>query len=498
MPSRLSMKILFVLRTAGWFPYHQTTIDHLIARGHQVTLLFESKVEPPDDRGFQEWRASGRRITVGEALRRRGLLRRPLFVMREIRSYAGYCRRGSDVTFYRERWRRYLPLWLQGVLARSRFTESVLRSQITDRLLAALERTAPPSLQIVSALRRDKPDCVVASPTNLLADEEVEYIKAANALGIPSIVPVLSWDNLTTKGLIHVRPDFILAWHHGHAEEARAIHGIPADRIIVTGSPFFDKWFDATRRLGSRTAACRRIGIDPSVPYLLYLGSSANIARDESWLVLAVVRALREAHDPQVRRLQVVFKPYPGSSPRNLRVLPRLDEAGILVRGREHGRPNTTEGVGQLRDMLHHAAAVIGINTTGMIDAILCDRPCLALAVKRYRSTQTDTMHFRRMQESKALWTTRSVRGAVQAVSRILGGDDPTAAARRRFVATYARPRGVGAQAGEAAALAIELVCGRMSGAAITRAIDLELRDRPLPDPPPVEADPDEAVTAAG
>ena len=492
------MKILFVLRTAGWFPYHQTTIDHLIARGHQVTLLFESKVEPPDDRGFQEWRASGRRITVGESLRRRGLLRRPLFAMREIRSYAGYCRRGPDVSFYRERWRRYLPLWLQGVLARSRFTESVLRSQVTDGLLAALERTAPPSLQIVRALRRDKPDCVVASPTNLLADEEVEYIKAANALGIPSIVPVLSWDNLTTKGLIHVRPDFILAWHHGHAEEARAIHGIPADRIVVTGSPFFDKWFDATRRPGSRTAACRRIGIDPSVPYLLYLGSSANIARDESWLVLALVRALREAHDPQVRRLQVVFKPYPGSSPRNLRVLPRLDEAGILVRGREHGRPNTTEGVGQFRDMLHHAAAVIGINTTGMIDAILCDRPCVALAVKRYRSTQMDTMHFRRMQESKALWTTRSVSGAVQAVSRILGGDDPTAAARRRFVATYARPRGVGAQAGEAAALAIELVCGRMSGAAITRAIDLELRNRPLPDPPPVEADPDEAVTAAG
>jgi hypothetical protein len=416
--------------------------------------------------------------------------------MREIRSFAGYCRRGPDVRFYRERWRRYLPLWLQGMLTRSRFAESVLRSPITEHFLATVERLTPPSLQIVRALRHDKPDCVVASPTNLLADDEVEYVKAANALGIPSIVPVLSWDNLTTKGLIHVRPAFVLAWHDGHAEEARAIHGIPADRIIVTGSPFFDKWFDATRRLGSRTAASRRIGIDPSVPYLLYLGSSANIARDESWLVLALARALREADDPQVRRLQVVFKPYPGSSPRNLRGLSRLDEAGVLVRGREHGRPNTTEGLGQFRDMLHHAAAVIGINTTGMIDAILCDRPCVALAVRRYSSTQTDTSHFQRMQESKALWTRRSVRGAVQAVSQILAGNDPTAAARRRFVATYARPRGVGAQAGEAAALAIELACARMSGAAITRAIDRQLRDRPLPDRPAVDAEPDEAVTA--
>jgi len=239
------------------------------------------------------------------------------------------------------------------------------------------------------------------------------------------------------------------------------------------------------------------VGSDPGDPYLLYLGSSANIAKDESWLVLALVRKLREATDPALRRLQVVFKPHPGGSPRNVRALPRLDAAGILVWPRERGRPDTTGAVDEFRSVLHHAAIVAGINTTGMLDAVLCNRPCLALTVERYRSTQADTTHFQRMQESKALLTTRSVRRAVEMIGRTLNGDDPTAAARQRFAAMYARPRGVGAQAGEAAAIAIELACQRLGAAAITKAIDRELRARPRPGPPRVESEPDEAQPVA-
>ena len=104
------MRILFVLRTAGYFPYHQTTIDHLLQRGHHVTLLFEPAVNasgPADDHGFQEWltRVPRTSLVVGQAVRRQDVWRRLLFIVREVRSYASYCRRGTDVTFYRERWR---------------------------------------------------------------------------------------------------------------------------------------------------------------------------------------------------------------------------------------------------------------------------------------------------------------------------------------------------------------------------------------------------------
>jgi hypothetical protein len=491
------MKILFVLRAAGYFPYHRTTIDHLIARGHEVTLAFETRPGRPDDRGFDEWIAEHKdRVAVRDAVQRGGLWRHLLFPAREARSYASYCRRGPEVTFYRERWRRYMPGWLDRLAERSRIAQAIFGLELTEAILGAVERASLPSLRIVRALRRDRPDCVVVSPMNMLLDEEVEYVKAARARGIPSVMAVMSWDNLTTKGLVHVPPDYLLAWHHGHAHEAQVIHGVPADRIVVTGSPFFDKWFDAARPIGSRAATCRLIDADSVRPYLLYLGSSANIARDESWLVLALVHGLRKSPERGLRDLQVVFKPHPGGSQRNIRALPRLDEAGVLVWARERGRPDTAEAVDQFRDVLHHAAVVVGVNTTGMLDAVLCDRPCLALTVERYRRTQSDTAHFRRIQESKALLRAGSIRRTIALIKEILDGKDRTAAARRDFSATYARPRGVGAAAGEAAAMAIELAAQRLSADAITAAIDTELRGRPLPAIPTVEVEPDPAAAS--
>lgn len=465
------MNILFVMRTAGYFPYHQTTIEHLLQRGHQVTLLFDHDSGPIDERGFQEWLAAGHQVTVGKTLRRGGVWRRVLFSTREARSYASYCRRGPEAKFYRERWREYLPPWLRQRSEDNRLVRAVFRAPFTQQLLGAVERISPASPDIVAALRRDRRECVVVSPINLRFDEEVEYVKAAKRVGVPTVVPVLSWDNLTTKGLFHVQPDLVLAWHHGHCEEARAIHGVPADRVVITGSPFFDKWFGISRPISARGAICSRIGIDPDKPYLLYLGSSANIARDESWLVIALLQAIRRAEDPALDGLQIVFKPHPA----NLRPLPPLDEARIAIYQRQRGRPDTADAIAEFRDILHHAVAVIGVNTTGMLDAVLCDRPCIALAAKRYRQTQAYTPHFQRMQESKALLTAGSVRVAVEMLSRIMAGDQRSASARRRFAATYARPRGLGSEAGLAAAIAIELAAQGRNASEIDKAIDREL-----------------------
>jgi hypothetical protein len=468
------VNILFVMRTAGYFPYHQTTIEHLLQRGHQVTLLFDHDSGPIDERGFQEWLAAGHQVTVGNTLRRGGVWRRVLFATREARSYASYCRRGPEAKFYRERWRQYLPPWLRRRSEDNRLVRAVFHAPFAQQLLGAVERISPASPGIVAALRRDGRECVVVSPINLRFDEEVEYVKAAKKVGVPTVVPVLSWDNLTTKGLFHVQPDLVLAWHQGHCEEAQAIHGVPADRVVITGSPFFDKWFGINRPISPRAATCSRIGLDPDKPYLLYLGSSANIARDESWLVIALLQAIRRAEEPALDGLQIVFKAHPA----NLRPIPQLDEARIAIYQRERGRPDTADAIAEFRDILHHAVAVIGVNTTGMLDAVLCDRPCIALAAKKYRQTQAYTPHFQRMQESKALLTAGSVRVAVEILGRIMVGDQRSASARRRFAATYARPRGLGSEAGLAAAIAIELAAQRRSASEIDKAIDRELGHR--------------------
>ena len=60
------------------------------------------------------------------------------------------------------------------------------------------------------------------------------------------IYPVFSWDNLSTKGLVHVQPDAVLVWNDRQRTEAVEMHQCRHDAIVVTGAPRFDEFFAMT------------------------------------------------------------------------------------------------------------------------------------------------------------------------------------------------------------------------------------------------------------
>ena len=65
---------------------------------------------------------------------------------------------------------------------------------------------------------------------------QVDYIKSAGALGIPSALCVASWDNLTNKGSVRVAPDRVFVWNEAQKREAVDMHGIAASDVVVTGA----------------------------------------------------------------------------------------------------------------------------------------------------------------------------------------------------------------------------------------------------------------------
>ena len=137
-----------------------------------------------------------------------------------------------------------------------------------------------------------------------------EYVKAARALAIPSALCVHSWDNLTNKGLIHVRPDRVFVWNHAQVREAETMHGVEREHVVATGAPCYDQWF--TRGPSTtREEFCRKVGLPPQKPYLLYLCSSQFIAPREADFVKRWVQALRSAADPRVRESGILVRPHP-------------------------------------------------------------------------------------------------------------------------------------------------------------------------------------------
>ena len=154
------------------------------------------------------------------------------------------------------------------VQAFSRFPVVRTRAGLTfvANRLRSIERAIPPDPAIVGLIASQSPDLVLVTPLIELGSDQVEYIKAARALGIPCGLCVHSWDNLTNKGLIHAVPERVFVWNEAQRKEAVDLHAIPDANVVVTGAPTYDQWF--TRRPSTtREEFCRKVGLPAERPF---------------------------------------------------------------------------------------------------------------------------------------------------------------------------------------------------------------------------------------
>lgn len=450
------MKILFVIRSTRTFHYHRSIIAALLDRGHDVRALFDyewSKTKVGSVELIEAFQKQHPGFQFGWALQRRDFLRHILFPAREILSYRRYFTVPGQSPYYRDRWRRYIPLWLRFLARRFTFTHAIIRMRWVGVVLRRLERVIPPDAGIIQELQKEKPDAVIVSPANLrYSSSDLEYLKAAARLKIPTAVQVLSWDNLTTKGLIHIVPDVVLAWNETQVGEARAHHGISAERVFVTGAPVFDQWFSDLKPSMSREEFCKRHGFDPRYPIIVYLGSTKNIAKDESWLVEKLRESLDSASDERLRKTQLLVRPHPAHAA----IYERLSHERIKIVPEKGSPPNSEESLQLFYDSLYYAEATIGVNTSGMIDAAIAGKPGMAILTREYALTQSEAVHFQYLIEGDVLEILHAPEEFPAAISRILAGHDAHKDQRKRFIGSFIRPNGILTTAGEIAAQRIE------------------------------------------
>ncbi|MBI4698081.1 MAG: putative sugar O-methyltransferase [Nitrospirae bacterium] len=446
------MKILFVGRSVYHFTYYESIIRHLHNNGNKVKLIFDKEwsKDQPDHALKRFLEETG--VFCGWALRRNDKWRKYIFASRELLSFSNYVTREGQSEFYLRRWQKYLSPILRK-MSENNLIKRLFGSRLVQLLLINFEKLVPPCSEIVDFLKKKKPDVIVASPVNMRFSEELEYIKAAKSLGLPTVIHVLSWDNLTTKGLVHIAPSAILAWNKAHLNEAAQIHHIPESQIIITGSPFFDKWFDEGKHLTDREAFCNKTGLNSKLPFVTYLGSSKNIAGDEVPLLMSLIAALRESGNPMLRNIGVLVRPHPA----NAEIYENLREDNVVLWPKQGSLPDSPEAVTDFLCSLKYAVASIGINTSGMIDSVILDTPCIALMTGEYSSTQTNTTHFNHLVKSSALYTASDVNELPELLLQLMGRNDPNKAHRLMFVKNFIRPYGSGVSAGEVAAAIIEM-----------------------------------------
>ena len=435
------MRILFDLNTPGHLRFFDSTIDELGRRGHEVVLsftnlhLYEGALEsladfehPPRNLGL-----APRRTDEVAAL------------ARGVRAAVDYVRY-LDPTFAhaeflrnraRERAVRYGPF--------SRPFASLRRLRpwqvaLLVRGLMALERAIPSSAEVEGFIRSADPDLVLVSPLLIGGSPQTDYVKSAQALGIPTGVCVASWDNLTNKGHMRILPDRVVVWNHAQRDEAVELHGVPEDRIDVTGAQPFDRWFGREPST-AREAFCAKVGLPADRLFVLFCASRSNIGEGvEQAFVARWVESIRARHGD---RVAVLVRPHP-ERPGHWEGLFEDDPAAVVWPTAVHNvvAEDTREG---FFDSLYHSAAIVGTNTSAMIEAAIIGRPVLTVRAPEFEQSQAGTLHFQylRPEHGGFVRESWSIEEHLDQLSDAIEDPSRVREMNARFVRRFIRPQGL-------------------------------------------------------
>ncbi|MBA2297976.1 MAG: hypothetical protein H0W14_08055 [Actinobacteria bacterium] len=447
VPARRRLRIVLLLRSLGYVRLFDPVIRGLLERGHSVHLLHErAKYTEHESAWLRDLeRQPGFTWTLTDALyhdRWAGIAN----VLRRATDYVHFLGpefRGANPLVTRAESRAHLPV--QRLMRLPIMRVEAVRLTLW-RVLDALDRALPSNRDLGAELRGLAPDVLVLAPHLMPGGRHSEYVKAARATEIPSCMCIASWDNLSSKQQLRDVPDRVVVWNRFQRDEAVRLHGMPEERIVITGAQSFDQWFD--RVPGSRDEFCERVGLDPQRPYVLFLGGALFPgSQTEAEYVQSVwIPELRA--DPRLADLQVLVRPHPRRREQWAAVaLDGLEHVSVWPPPQQVSMPVDEETRADFFDALYHSAAVVGINTTAMIEAATVGRPVHALLPPTFADSQSGTYHFNYLLEVGGGGMVRSARSSAehreQLLESLAGTDGGWEDRRVRFLVEFVRPHGL-------------------------------------------------------
>lgn len=481
------MRILFVLGHAGYVRNYESALRTILDRGDHVDLVFTRRDKREDGKLPVQLALEYEYLAYHHAPKRTvdGWGRVGL-ILRGLADFSRYLHpRYAESTLLRDRVAERIGTAkragrLSGPLGTFVRVAGRLSSAFLSRLLTALfwrlNDAVPPSPELTKYIETFRPDVVLVTPLVDIASLEVEYARAATHLGLPLGLCVASWDNLTNKGLIHGHPDAVFVWNDVQRREAVELHGVPRDRVVVTGAQRFDQWF-AKRPSTSYEDFCARAGLDPERPYVLYLCSSPFIAPDELSFVRRWLDALRGSGVPGLAEAGVLVRPHPQNAAQWERA--ELDDPSVSIWPRAGAQPIDEQNKADFFDSLYYCSAVVGINTSALIEAAILEKSVLTVLDPDFAGTQEGTLHFHYLLHENGgfLHVARDLDQHVVQLAEAIEGRDAMRAQTRAFVTSFVRPFGLDVEATPILADAIQELSRRgRSTRSATRWSDKLLR----------------------
>lgn len=221
------------------------------------------------------------------------------------------------------------------------------------------------------------------SPLALCENRIVNFCKKNK---IPSIGMIISWDNLTSKGIINANHSCILVWNQFMAEEYRkfySIFGWNETRIYITGIPRFDIYFRTLPLDCQQTDFRRKFNIKPSDKIILFATSSCKLFPNQ----IAVMQDL-VAYISQNKNNVLIVRCHPADhfqlyqpflQEKNVRIWhPDEHIASTQLRSAEW-MPDF-HFLDSLAEMIQNCDVCVNVASTMRLDAAACNKHIISIA----------------------------------------------------------------------------------------------------------------------
>tara|TARA_B100001123_G_scaffold295929_1_gene330036 strand:- start:6097 stop:8724 length:2628 start_codon:yes stop_codon:yes gene_type:complete len=385
------MKILFLTRHYGYLRNYESTISRFLALGHTVHIAADREEMLGGREMVERWAHEHTGLTMGWTPDREA--DHWLWIATRLRLAQDFLRyqdpNYDSAPQLRLRAEERIPTTVLALLNLLGYRTKPIRLAM-EFVLNLLERAAPLSKALCEYFSEQKPDVVLITPLVELGSPQLDHLRAARKLGLRTALCVGSWDHLSSKSRIRDCPDRIFVWNETQKRELLDWHGVPVDRVVVTGAQCFDQWFDREPSQ-SREAFCESLCFRSEQPIVTWVCSSLfRGSPPEADLVEEWIRQLRASGKGVLSEANILIRPHPQRQEEWRRV-EIGDYDHVAIRG---GYPNDEGAKDAYFDALYHSGAVVGLNTSSLIEAGIVGRPVLSIVTPAYASNQQGTVHW--------------------------------------------------------------------------------------------------------
>lgn len=229
-----------------------------------------------------------------------------------------------------------------------------------------------------SCFEKYKPHLVFSTDIKEILDSQL--IIEAQKKGIDTIGMVRSWDYITGKGLVRVKPDTLVVHNTVLKDEAIQHIDMEEEDIFVSGIPHFDPYINVKR--SHRENFFKRLNLDVSKRLLLYVPWGDKFVNTD-WQFLAI---LEEAIESGVlpKDLHVVMRVPPGDSVTLDKLVSQkhltVDVPGITFGVlKRKANEMSFDDLLHLADTLYYSSVVVTPPSTMVIDAAAFDKPIVLM-----------------------------------------------------------------------------------------------------------------------